>query len=129
MQASSAEIQSSYERAVEAFRDVFYPASKRDLISKAEKYGVRSEILQAIENLPDREYISSNDAIGELNGTRHAVLTFTNMQYPMSKQQLLEAVRGSKVPNQMIEVIENCPETQFNDAGHVLRVCKGAINW
>jgi hypothetical protein len=129
MQASSAEVESSFEKAVQAFRDVFYPASKQELVSKAEKYGVRSEVLQAIENLPDREYISSNDAIGELESTRHAVITFTEMEYPMTKVELLKAVRNSNVPDQMIETIENCPETRFGNAGDVLRVCRGAVNW
>jgi hypothetical protein len=35
---------------------VDYPASKDDLIKKAEEHGADEEVLQALRDLPDREY-------------------------------------------------------------------------
>ena len=35
---------------------VDYPASKDDLLKKAEEHGADEEVLQALRDLPDREY-------------------------------------------------------------------------
>ena len=54
-QASSTEIQSSIQKAVQAFKELKYPVTKNQLIEKAKSLNARSEVIQAIENIPDKE--------------------------------------------------------------------------
>ena len=40
-----------------------YPASKNELISQAKKNNADSEVLKAMETLPDKQYESQDDVI------------------------------------------------------------------
>jgi hypothetical protein len=56
------------QKAVEAFRDIRYPATKKQLIEEAKKVNARSEVIKAFENIPDREYSNAVDVIKEVRG-------------------------------------------------------------
>ncbi len=54
-EASSTEVQNVFQKAVQAFKEMKYPVTKNQLIEKAKSLNARSEVIQAIENIPDKE--------------------------------------------------------------------------
>jgi hypothetical protein len=67
-QASSTEIQDAFQKARQAFSEIDYPATKQQLIDKAEEYNARSEVIRALENCPDKQYNRPGDVIQECRG-------------------------------------------------------------
>ena len=67
-QTSSTEIHSGLEKAVQAFKEMKYPVTRNQLLEKAKSMNARTEGIQAIENIPDKEYTSSNYIIKALGG-------------------------------------------------------------
>jgi hypothetical protein len=42
-----------------------YPLTKKDLVQQAKKHGASYEIIEVLENIPDKGYTSANDVINE----------------------------------------------------------------
>lgn len=122
------EIQISFDRAIQAFRTVVYPASKQDLIYKLEEYYINSDAMQAIRNLPDREYSSSIDIIYTLECIRNNLQPFLNIDYPISKVQLLEIARSHSFREEIIVMLDNCPDTVYNSISDFIGRCGGMMN-
>jgi cellobiose-specific phosphotransferase system component IIA len=125
MQASSTEVQSAIQKAVQAFRDMKYPVTKNQLIEKAKSLNARSEVMQAIENIPDKEYHSAPDVLKEFEGVQKAVQAFHDMKYPASRTQLLAEAKKLNARKEIITALEACPDKQYNSAVDVIRECKG----
>ena len=92
-QASSTEVQNAFPKAIEAFRELKYPVTKTQLIEKAKGMNARSEVIQAIENIPDKEYRSFSDVLKEFEGIQNAVQAFRDVKFPATKKQLLEEAK------------------------------------
>jgi hypothetical protein len=45
-----------------------YPLTKKDLVQQAKKHGASYDIIEALENIPDKGYTSANDVINECKG-------------------------------------------------------------
>lgn len=45
-----------------------YPLTKKDLVQQAKKHGASYEIIEVLENIPDKGYTSANDVINECKG-------------------------------------------------------------
>lgn len=123
IQPGCQEIQISFERAKQAFRDVFYPAVKLNLISKAEEYAITSEVMQAISSLPDREYSNSDDAIGELVGIQYAVQALMVVDYPATKKKLVDAIKDTNTPAGVRVTLDNCSDIVYNSFGDLINSC------
>jgi len=52
-----------------ALSGVDYPASAKDLVSKAEESGADESVLQALRNLPDKEYSKPTDVNEAIGGS------------------------------------------------------------
>jgi hypothetical protein len=72
-QASSTEIQSAFQKTVQAFQEMKYPVTKNQLIDKAKSLNARSEVIQSIETIPDKEYHSASDVLKEFQGIQNVV--------------------------------------------------------
>lgn len=66
---SSTEIQN-------ALKEMKYPVTKTQLIEKAKSLNVRSEVIQAIEKIPDKEYQSASDVLQEFKGIKNLAHLF-----------------------------------------------------
>jgi hypothetical protein len=66
---SSTEIQN-------ALKEMNYPVTKTQLIEKAKSLNVRSEVIQAIEKIPDKEYKSASDVLQEFKGIKNLAHLF-----------------------------------------------------
>jgi hypothetical protein len=128
-QASSTEIQDAFQKARQAFSEIDYPATKQQLIDKAEEYNARSEVMQAIESLPDKRYNSTADVLKEFEGVQKLVQAFHEIKYPASKQQLIEEAKKVNARSEVIRALENCPDKQYNRPGDVIQECRGKLNW
>jgi len=128
-QASSTEIQDAFQKARQAFSEIDYPATKQQLIDKAEEYNARSEVMQAIESLPDRRYNSTADVLKEFEGVQRLVQAFHEIKYPATKQQLIEEAKKVNARSEVIRALENCPDKQYNRPGDVIQECRGKFNW
>ena len=51
----------------EKLQGVDYPASKRDLVSKARSEGASQEIIDALNQLPDKHYNSPTEITSEMS--------------------------------------------------------------
>jgi len=126
MQASSAtEVQSSIQKAVQAFRDMRYPVTKNQLIEKAKSLNARSEVIQAVENIPDREYKNAADVLKQFEGIQRAVESLQNLKYPSTKSQLIEHAKKNNAHSEVIRALEKFPDREYNNAGDVVMEFKG----
>lgn len=123
MQSNCQDIQNSFDRAKQAFRDASYPAVKLNLVNKAEEYDILSEVMQAISSLPDREYSNSDDAISELEGIQHAVQALMVIHYPVTKKALTDAIRDSATPSEVRVTLASCPDIIYNSFGDLINSC------
>ncbi|WP_269850826.1 DUF2795 domain-containing protein [Methanosarcina horonobensis] len=48
--------------ARQAFRDMLFPAPKEALINKASESDIRSDVIQALSYIPNRQYLNIGDA-------------------------------------------------------------------
>lgn len=61
MQTSPVEVQ-------KALKDIDYPVKKQGLIEHAKKHKASSEVIEALEDLPDKEYTNAVDVSKEFEG-------------------------------------------------------------
>jgi len=127
-QASSTEVQNAFQKAIEAFRELKYPVTKTQLIEKAKGMNARSEVIQAIENIPDKEYRSSSDVLKEFEGIQNAVQAFRDVKFPATKKQLLEEAKKLNARSEVIKSLEACPEREYTNFADVVRECRSKSN-
>lgn len=61
MQTSPVEVQ-------KALKDIDYPVKKQGLIEHAKKHKASSEVIEVLEDLPDKEYTNAVDVSKEFEG-------------------------------------------------------------
>lgn len=61
MQTSPVEVQ-------KVLKDIDYPVSKKQLIEHARKHKASSEVIEVLEDLPDKEYINAAGVSKEFEG-------------------------------------------------------------
>ncbi len=61
MQTSPVEVQKT-------LKNIDYPVMKQDLIEHAKKHGASSDVLEDLENLPEKEYTNAADVSKEFKG-------------------------------------------------------------
>jgi len=45
-----------------------YPLTKKDLVQQAKKHGASDDIIEVLDNIPEKGYNSANDVINECKG-------------------------------------------------------------
>lgn len=123
-QASSSEIQNAFQKASQAFRDMKYPVTKNQLLDKAKSLNARSEVIQAIENIPDKEYHSTADVLKEFEGIQNVVQAFREVKFPANKKQLLEEARKLNARSEVIKALEACPDREYTNFSDIVKECK-----
>ena len=63
-------MQESYVEVRNVLKNIHFPLNKEEIIQQAIKHGASQQIVEDLKNIPDREYISSNDIVKEFCGTR-----------------------------------------------------------
>ncbi len=61
-------MQTSPVQVQKFLKDINYPAKKSDLIEHAKNHNASNEVLQDLNNLPDKEYTSAADVSREFKG-------------------------------------------------------------
>lgn len=56
-------------------RNIHFPLTKEQIIEQAIKHGTSYQIIEDLKNIPDREYINSNDIIMEFCNTKLCLAT------------------------------------------------------
>lgn len=120
MQASTAEIQS-------ILGNVKYPATKNQVIDEARKRNVSGDTMQALENIPEREYKSADDVVNEFEGFQKAVEVFHNRKYPVTKQELVNEARNLHVRDVIIRALEACPDKEYSGPADVIKECRAKL--
>ncbi len=123
-QASSSEIQNSFQKASQAFKDMKYPVTKNQLLDKARSLNARSEVIQAIENIPDKEYHSTADVLKEFEGIQNVVQAFREVKFPANKKQLLEEARKLNARSEVIKALEACPDREYTNFSDIVKECR-----
>lgn len=52
-----------------------------------------------------------------------------NVKFPASKNQLLEEAKKQNVSDDVLAVLENCPDRHYNNSDDVIQECKIKSNW
>ncbi|RPJ78537.1 MAG: DUF2795 domain-containing protein [Alphaproteobacteria bacterium] len=120
MQASSTEVQSF-------LGNMNYPATKSQVIDEAKKQNVSNETMQALENIPNKEYKSSDDVVNEFEGFQKAVQVFHNRKYPATKQELVEEAKNLNVRGVIIRALEACPDKEYSSSAEVVNECRARL--
>ena len=128
-QTSSTEIQSAFQKTVQAFQEMKYPVTKTQLIEKAKSLNVRSEVIQAIEKIPDKEYKSASDVLQEFKGIQNLVQAFRDVKFPATKMQLVQEAKKLNARSEVIQALETCPDKEYNNFSDVIKECRGRSNW
>jgi len=119
MQASTTEVQS-------ILGNIKYPATKNQVIDEARKQNIIGDTMQALENIPDREYNSADDIINEFEGFQKAVKIFHNRKYPATKQELVNEARDLHVRDVIIRALEACPDKEYSSPADVIKECRAS---
>ena len=61
-------MQTSPVQVQKFLKDINYPVKKRDLIEHAKKHNASNEVLQDLNNLPEKEYTNAADVSREFKG-------------------------------------------------------------
>jgi hypothetical protein len=61
-------VQTSPVEVLKALKDIDYPANKMQLIEYAKKRKASSEVIEVLEDLPDKKYTSAVDVSKEFEG-------------------------------------------------------------
>jgi chromatin segregation and condensation protein Rec8/ScpA/Scc1 (kleisin family) len=128
-QASSSEIQSAFQTAAQAFREMKYPVTKSQLLGKAKSINARSEVIQAIENIPDKEYHSTADVLKEFEGIQNIVQAFRDVKFPATKAQLLNEAKKLNVRSEVMKSLEACPDREYTNFSDIVKECRSRSNW
>jgi Protein of unknown function (DUF2795) len=55
---------------------------------------------------------------------------FGNVKFPATKQQLIEEARKQNLSSDVINVLQSCPDRNYNSSGDIIQECKGKMkNW
>ena len=128
-QASSTEIQSAFQKTVQAFQEMKYPVTKTQLIEKAKSLNARSEVIQSIETIPDKEYHSASEVLQEFKGIQNIVQAFRDVKFPATKMQLVQEAKKLNARSEVIQALETCPDKEYNNFSDVIKECRGRSNW
>lgn len=120
MQASTTEVQN-------ILGNVKYPATKNQIIDEARKQNISGDTMQALENVPDREYNSSDDVVNEFESFQKAVEVFHNRKYPATKQELVNEARNLHVRDVIIRALEACPDKEYSSPADVIKECRARL--
>jgi len=120
MQASTTEAQS-------ILGNVKYPASRRQIIDEARRQNISGDTMQALENIPNREYSSAEDVVNEFEGFQKAAEVFHNRKYPASKQELVNEARKLNVRDVIIKALEACPDKEYSSPADVINECRARL--
>lgn len=123
-QASSTEIHSGLQKAVQAFQEMKYPVTKSQLLDKAKKLNARNEVIQAIETIPDKEYHSASEVLQEFTGIQNIVQAFRDVKFPATKTQLINEAKKLNARSEVINALEACPDREYNNFSDVIKECK-----
>lgn len=129
MQASSTEVQTALQKTVQAFQEMNYPVTKNQLIDKAKSLNARSEVIEAIETIPDKEYHSASDVLKEFEGIQNVVQAFLDVKFPATKKQLLGEAKKLNARSEVIKAIEACPDREYTNFSDVIKECRAKLNW
>jgi len=129
-QASSTEIHSGLQKAVQAFQEMKYPVTKSQLLDKAKSLNARSEVIQAIETIPDKQYNSASEILQEFKGIQNLVQAFRDVKFPASKTQLVQEAKKLSARSEVIQALEACPDREYNNFSDVIKECRSrSTNW
>lgn len=120
MQASVTEVQS-------ILGNVKYPANKKQIIDEARRQNISGDTMQTLENIPNREYSSSDDVVNEFEGFQRAVEAFHTRKYPASKQELVNEARNLHVRDVIIKALEACPDKEYSSPDEVVSECRARL--
>lgn len=123
MLTSCEEINYSFDRARRAFKDITYPAWRQALIDKANESDVLFEVFEVLWHLPDREYSSADDAINELDNIQNIVQPFICLDYPVTRERLIEAAREFNSPIHVMDALYSCPDKVYDSVSEVINSC------
>ncbi|AKB77838.1 hypothetical protein MSHOH_1355 [Methanosarcina horonobensis HB-1 = JCM 15518] len=120
MQASATEVQN-------ALGNLNYPIKKRQLVEEAKRQNVSNDVMQILENIPNREYDSSSNVMQEFEGFQKAVQVFHNRQYPARKQELVEEAKNLHVRDVIVRALEACPDKEYSSPADVFNECRARL--
>jgi cellobiose-specific phosphotransferase system component IIA len=123
-QASSTEIHSGLQKAVKAFQEMKYPVTKSQLLDKAKSLNAQSEVIQAIETIPDKEYHSASEVLQEFKGIQNIVQAFRDVKFPATKNQLVQEAKKLNARSEVINALEACSDREYNNFSDVIKECR-----
>jgi cellobiose-specific phosphotransferase system component IIA len=123
-QVSSTEIHSGLQKAVQAFQEMKYPVTKNQLLDKAKSLNARSEVIQAIETIPDKEYHSASDVLQEFKGIQNLVQAFRDVKFPTTRTQLIQEAKKLNARSEVINALEACSDREYNNFSDVIKECR-----
>ena len=129
MLVSCEEINHSFDRARQIFSDMLFPAQREALINKARESDVRKDVVQALSYIPERQYLNAGDATGTVDVIQNIVQPFVCLDYPVAKEQLIEAARDYNSPGYVMGGLENCPDKTYDSFIDVVNCCGGMFKW
>lgn len=125
MQENATEVHNAIQKAVQAFQEMKYPVTKMQLLEKARSLNARSEVIQAIENIPDKEYHSSSDVLQEFKGIQNVMQAFRDVKFPATRNQLIEEAKKLNARSEVINTLESCSDREYTNFSDVIKECKG----
>lgn len=135
-----------------ALKGMDYPAKKQDLMEKARENNAPQEVMQVLENLPDKKFENAVDVskeFGEGGGGSHqggstrgeqgqgishrgagsppieAQKALKGMDYPAGKREILEKARKNSATQEVMDILKDLPDKEYENAAEVSKEFSG----
>ncbi|WP_240664403.1 DUF2795 domain-containing protein [Methanosarcina sp. MSH10X1] len=129
-----------------ALKDMDYPANKEQLIQHAKKHKASNEVLEDLQDIPEKEYTNAADVSKEFKGDKgrsgreegegishrgagsppiETQKALKGMDYPAGKKEIIKKARDNKAPKEVIEILEDIPDREYENAADVSKEFRG----
>lgn len=119
-----------------SLKGINFPASKQELVKQAKSNHAGRNVINAIQNLPENRFNSPTDVAKawgqerrgiQRGGTRRGGMTteieksLKGINFPASKQDLMQQAKMNNASQDVMQAIENLPEERFNSPTDVAK--------
>jgi len=124
----STNCKSSMQETEQAFKQMKCCITKMQLIEKAKGLNACSEVMLAVENMPEKEYYNTSDVLKSFGCMEDAVRMFCDMKFPANKMKLIENCKSLNCHSEVMKALDTCADREYMNCSDVMMECKGKMN-
>lgn len=126
--SGSIDINTSMKETEQAFGQMKCCITKMQLVDKARSINACSEVILAVENMPEKEYYNTGDVLKTFGCMENALKAFRDMKFPANKMKIIENCKSLNCRSEVIKALDTCADREYTSCSDVMMECKGKMN-